>query len=383
MKKNKILPIVLALAVTVSIGISVFAVAYTASADDTKKVQLVTLDYIENSLMKQIDEKIKLGSVESMQQSIEAINSTLDYLNTQVATNAGGIKTASGDISAIRDLISSLEEKVDSLEDQTDLKTLQAQIAALSDRVNTFEGTCSVLAQSIVDLKSSVGKIEDKMNGLESGLDELKTYSQNSLMQLTGIISTTEANIAALTQTADEMKIAADAVKGQINDLAASYSVLLSRITSLESQASTDRTELMQLKISLSSLEIKLSDMSGDYGEIIDAYNEYTKTIAALRTADGGNASFSAIFLKQGEVLTCSGLPSDTMEIIVRRGNVAVTSPIPTQGILDITDSVELLNGKKITEYHYLMLVGGGDGRGIVSQSGDAWILVRGEYEIG
>ena len=88
MKKNKIFLIVMAFCVMLSIGISVFAVAY-AAADDGKTVQLVTLDYIENSLMKQIEEKIRPGSVESMKESIGQINQMLDYLNTQTAANAG------------------------------------------------------------------------------------------------------------------------------------------------------------------------------------------------------------------------------------------------------------------------------------------------------
>ena len=384
MKKNKILPIVLALATTVSIGISVFAVAYAATADDTKKVQLVTLDYIENNLMQQIDEKIKLGSVESMQESIVAINSTLDYLNTQVATNASGIHGVTEEIPAIRNLITALENRVTELGSQKDLEALREQITNLTQRLESLEGTCAVLTQDVLELKESAGSVSLKLTELENSMKELKDYCQSGILQLSGQITASQETIAAFENTATELKTAVDTVKGELNSYSASYAAMLSRLNTLETQSGTDRAELMQLKMTLVSLEKTISDMSGDYGEIIDAYNEYTKTIAALRAAaDGGNASFSAIFLKQGEILTCAGLPSDTMEIIVRRGSVAVTSPIPTQGILDITDSVELLNGKKVTEYHYLMLVGGSDGRGVVSLSGDAWILVRGEYEIG
>ncbi|MBE6673278.1 MAG: hypothetical protein E7599_07150 [Ruminococcaceae bacterium] len=384
MKKSKILPIVLALAVTVSIGISVFALAYAAAADDTKKVQLVTLDYIENSLMQQIDDKIKVGSVESMKETVDAINATLDYLNTQVANNAGSVQAVSTELTSVKALITSLEERVSALADQSALTALQQQLEALQQRVATLEGTCSVLTQDVSALKESLSGIAGRVSGLESSISSLKTYCESSLTQLSGKISTNEQSITTLTDTATELKGAADTIRSELALLTASYDAMLTRVTSLESQAGNDRTDLMQMKLTLSSLQGKIDDMSGDYGEIIDAYNEYTKTIAALRAAsDGGNASFSAIFLKEGEMLTCSGLPSDTMEIIVRRGNVKVNSPIPTQGILDMTDSVEILNGKKVLEYHYLILVGGGDGRGIVSQSGDAWILVRGEYEIG
>ena len=383
MKKNKIFLIVMAFCVMLSIGISVFAVAY-AAADDGKTVQLVTLDYIENSLMKQIEEKIRTGSVESMKESIGQINQMLDYLNTQTAANAGGLQSVQTDLSDLRTLLKTLDGKVTTLEQKAEQTVLREQLDALIVRLETLEGTYSILTEDVASLKDSVGGVLDKVTVLEGTVTELKTNCESSISQLFGKISANEESISALESSAAAMKSSMETAKGEIAELNASYSVMLSRITTLEQEASTDRAALAEMKFALETIKTKINDMSGDYGAIVDAYNEYTKTIAALRAAsDGGAASFSAIFLKQGEMLSCAGLSGDTMEIIVRRGDVVVHSPIVTQGLIDLTDSVELLNGKKVPEYHYVMLVGGSDGRGIVSQNGDAWILVRGEYEIG
>ena len=383
MKKNKIFLIVMAFCVMLSIGISVFAVAY-AAADDGKTVQLVTLDYIENSLMKQIEEKIRTGSVESMKESIGQINQMLDYLNTQTAANAGGLQSVQTDLSDLRALLQTLDGKVTTLEQKAEQTALREQLDALIVRLETLEGTYSILTEDVASLKDSVGGVLNKVTVLEGTVTELKTNCESSISQLFGKISANEESISALESSAAAMKSSMETAKGEIAELNASYSVMLSRITTLEEEASTDRAALAEMKFALETIKTKINDMSGDYGAIVDAYNEYTKTIAALRAAsDGGAASFSAIFLKQGEMLSCAGLSGDTMEIIVRRGDVVVHSPIATQGLIDLTDSVELLNGKKVPEYHYVMLVGGSDGRGIVSQNGDAWILVRGEYEIG
>ena len=383
MKKNKIFLIVMAFCAMLSIGISVFAVAY-AAADDGKTVQLVTLDYIENSLMKQIEEKIRTGSVESMKESIGQINQMLDYLNTQTAANAGGLQSVQTDLSDLRTLLKTLDGKVTTLEQKAEQTALREQLDALIVRLETLEGTYSILTEDVASLKDSVGGVLNKVTVLEGTVTELKTNCESSISQLFGKISANEESISALESSAAAMKSSMETAKGEIAELNASYSVMLSRITTLEQEASTDRAALAEMKFALETIKTKINDMSGDYGAIVDAYNEYTKTIAALRAAsDGGAASFSAIFLKQGEMLSCAGLSGDTMEIIVRRGDVVVHSPIVTQGLIDLTDSVELLNGKKVPEYHYVMLVGGSDGRGIVSQNGDAWILVRGEYEIG
>ena len=52
------------------------------------------------------------------------------------------------------------------------------------------------------------------------------------------------------------------------------------------------------------------------------------------------------------------------------------------QGVADITAGVDLTDGTNIEKNHMLVVPSGGDGRGILVTSEDAYILVRGEYYI-
>ncbi len=384
MNKRKVLPVLSAAAVVISICFSIFAVAYVASADNSATVRLVSMDYIEQTLMPLIDDKISQGSVANMQETISAINKTIDYLNGQVSQNTTDISSLESEIANLKEAMKTVQEEMDLLKDTSDQGAISGAFTALKERVDALEQTVAVLTQDVTSLKGSMSSVIDRVSALEGTVSSLKSYAEEQIAALTGRVSVNEQNITALSTVAETMKGDLNTVKSQYSALNASYNALNQRYAALESDNTTQRSELAQMKSLLITMENKLAGMTHDYGELVDAYNDYTKTLAALKEATGnGSMSFSAIFLKEGEKLTFAGLPGDTMELIVRRGDVAVVSPYPTQGLLDVTDSTELLNGKNVPTYHYMLLVGGSDGRGIVSVTGDAWILVRGDYEIG
>jgi peptidoglycan hydrolase CwlO-like protein len=342
------------------------------------------MDYIENSLPPAIEAKIAENSVNNVTETIQAINSTLDYLNNKAGTNSQDILTLQNELADIKSSMVEMENTIKNIQN-VDTKELTQAMQALQDRVNALEENVSVLTKDVSELKDSVASIAQRVTTLETSIANLRNYVEEQFTALCGRIDLNASSIADLTETASGMKTSLDSIKNGYQTLTTAYEMLSARYDSLEAEGNTTREDLAVLKQQLDSMHKSIGGiLEGDYGELVDAYNEYTKTIAALRAAaDGGSASFSSIFLKEGEKLICSGLPGDTMELIVRRGNVVVSSPLATQGFLDITDSVELLNGKSVPVYHYVMLAGGSDGRGIVSVSGDAWILVRGEYEIG
>ena len=71
-------------------------------------------------------------------------------------------------------------------------------------------------------------------------------------------------------------------------------------------------------------------------------------------------------------------------EFIVRPGSkVEAISPFPEQGIADITNGIEVLNGDIISLNAYCLIPRGNDGRGMKVLSEKAYIMIRGEYTIG
>ena len=72
------------------------------------------------------------------------------------------------------------------------------------------------------------------------------------------------------------------------------------------------------------------------------------------------------------------------LEFIVRPGSeVHTVSPFADQGIADITNGKECLDGDKIEYNAYCLIPRGSDGRGFKIISDKAYVFVRGEYYIG
>ena len=91
---------------------------------------------------------------------------------------------------------------------------------------------------------------------------------------------------------------------------------------------------------------------------------------------------YTVVLIKKGQKLMASGESTESTEVILRAGQVTCISPYTDQGIADMTEAKEIYNGEPLVKNHYCLIPRGGDGRGICAVDGDAYILVRGEYNI-
>ena len=92
------------------------------------------------------------------------------------------------------------------------------------------------------------------------------------------------------------------------------------------------------------------------------------------------DATYTLIELDYGQTVTADSI----CEFIVRPGSkVNAVSPFPAQGIADITNGVEVLNGEQISINAYCLIPRGSDGRGMTVVSEKAYIMIRGDYTIG
>lgn len=115
------------------------------------------------------------------------------------------------------------------------------------------------------------------------------------------------------------------------------------------------------------------SDNSNDSNESNESENSDNSGVV-----DGGN-SYTLLELNLGQKV----LANSATEIIVRPGSiVSVVSPFDEQGIADITNGVEVLNGREISINSYCIIPRGNDGRGFYVHSDKAYVMIRGEYTI-
>ena len=104
---------------------------------------------------------------------------------------------------------------------------------------------------------------------------------------------------------------------------------------------------------------------------------ESLKANAGDASQSDGLGQYEVVYLSQGAKL----LAKSPCEIILRTGSAIIVS-ITANGLNDISTGEELLNAVSVPLYHCLLVPRGDDGRGIQITSGDAYVMVRGAYEI-
>ena len=101
--------------------------------------------------------------------------------------------------------------------------------------------------------------------------------------------------------------------------------------------------------------------------------------IKAEASAGGSYSGYTVVELSAGQTITSA---SGTVELVLRPGAVGVVvSDIPGNGLSDISEMREVLNGEPAGVNHAL-IIPRNDGRGIRITSEKAYILVRGAYAV-
>ncbi len=138
------------------------------------------------------------------------------------------------------------------------------------------------------------------------------------------------------------------------------------------------KSELQSVANRVSSLEKQMAKIQASVSSILEALeDEENKPLSA---------AYNIVYMKYGQKLFSQ---KHSFEIILRTGEAEVISPFSydngseyVMGIADITSGTDVTDGSAIEKNHMLVVPSGGDGRGILVTSEDAYILVRGEYYI-
>lgn len=139
------------------------------------------------------------------------------------------------------------------------------------------------------------------------------------------------------------------------------------KIKELTEKYETANEIITMMQSTLSSAEAKIGALEKQLAE---------GGISGDTTATA-SSGYEVVYIKKGAKL----LAKTPCEIILRTGSAIVVS-ITANGLNDITNGDELLNATSVPLYHCLLVPRGGDGRGIEITSTDAYVMVRGEYEI-
>lgn len=159
--------------------------------------------------------------------------------------------------------------------------------------------------------------------------------------------------------------VAKSYVDAKVSELNSTTSSMQKEITALNTENAALKTELTSLKSDVAALKKELASLKNSAG------------------STGSGATYVVVNVKRGETIYAKG---GAVELILRTGSAVVVSPFTTgstkQGLSDSTKGIEIYNGESVTVNDLLLIPRGGDGRGIKITSGDAYVMVRGDYEI-
>ena len=117
---------------------------------------------------------------------------------------------------------------------------------------------------------------------------------------------------------------------------------------------------------------------------ILASVSEQLKNSMETQTVptDPPAVTYEIVHLTKGDVFWARG----SCEVLMTAGSasVRITDPVNLEngiGLNDLTGSCRLLNGQAVPCDHYL-IIPRADGRGFVVTSGDAYIMVRGDYSV-
>lgn len=99
--------------------------------------------------------------------------------------------------------------------------------------------------------------------------------------------------------------------------------------------------------------------------------------LSAAMSASNTPSEYAVVYMLKGQRIKAN----NPCELILRSGSAVVVSEIEN-GLNDTSDGTELLGGVSVPLYHGMLIPRGGDGRGIEITSENAYVMVRGDYEI-
>ncbi len=108
----------------------------------------------------------------------------------------------------------------------------------------------------------------------------------------------------------------------------------------------------------------------------LDYVENVLKPWVEQKVSEAGG-EYVVVYLTKGQKI----LPTASAELVLRSGSATALAPDTTQGLSDLTSGSEIYKGSSVTINHQL-LVPRADGRGIVITSNEAYVMVRGGYEI-
>lgn len=266
------------------------------------------------------------------------------------------------------------------------LESIRSSIASLETRLTMLEmsgvsgggsGGSGISAEQLADIMSEINALKNENAELKSEIASIKNDNKNTKNEILSLI--------------DELSSNYDALEDAIAALGTDITNLQNQITSMKNDLLTlekNFKQISDISTKLETVTYKVNNLTSSNGDI----TVLKKQLKELQSQFDGILSeigkvYSSVFVPYGATIIAKN-NDDTVTLILRSGSAVAVSPYTTQGSIqglnDLTDGVDILNGENIPLFNNILIPrGGSDGRGVKVTSLDgAYFMIGGNYEI-
>ncbi len=315
--------------------------------------------------------KIKRGAILLLALILASASSLAVYAAVNYDSSKDPVVAFSGMVAYVESVLKDIRDSIAKI----DTRLTMLEIAGPSGTVGS--GGTGISAEQLAEIYAEIDALKKANNELREENSSLKTDIKNTKNELLSLY--------------DELAADYESMKSSIAALATDITNLQNQITSTKKDLSTlekNFKQIADISTKLETVSYKLNNLTSSKGDITVLKNSVKELQNQLSDVLGELGKvYETVFVPYGATVIATD-DDDTVMLILRSGSAVAVSPYTEigkiQGLNDLTDGVDILNGEQIPLFNSIMIPRGGkDGRGVTVTSLDgAYFLLGGDYTI-
>lgn len=313
--------------------------------------------------------KFKRAAIFALALILASVSSLAVYASVSYDSSKDPIVAFSGMVSYVESVLKNIRESITSLETRLTLLELSGSSGGNSGGGMSAEQYAEIMAE---------------IDALKKANDELK--KENTAIK--NDIKNTKNELLSLI---DELSAYYDTLKNSISALSSDITNLQNQITSTKNDLITlekNFKQIADISTKLETLTYKVNNLTSSGGDITvlkkqvkDLENQLNNVLEEL------SKIYETVFVPYGSTIIATD-DDDTVILILRSGSAIAVSPYTeqgkTQGINNLTDGIDILDGQNVPLFNSVLIPrGGSDGRGVkVTSLEGAYFMIGGNYTI-
>lgn len=302
---------------------------------------------------------------------LASVSSLAVYASVSYDSSKDPVVAFSGMVSYVESVLSSIRESIALLDTRLTILETSGPSGGGSS------GGTGISSEQLANIYAEIEALKKANEDLAKENASLKNDIKNTKNELLSLYN--------------ELSAEYDTLKGSISALSTDITNLQNQITSAKNDLVTlekNFKQISDISTKLETVSSKLNNLTSSKGDITVLKNQYKQLQNQYNEllSEVGKI-YSSVFVPYGATVIGKD-DDDTVMLILRSGSAVAVSPYTEQGSIqglnDITDGVDILNGENIPLFNSILIPrGGSDGRGVkVTALDGAYFLIGGDYTI-